>query len=131
VHKEWRAAIERADLVSLERMLDAGVDVNARDEHGQTALMNAARAGRTLVVRLLVDRGAGLNSAAKYGLTALMLAVVAGHVDVVRILVEAGADLQARGTGAPGFAGQTALDLAQAIGSQPMIEALRPASAPG
>ena len=125
MHKEWRAALERADLVSLERLLDAGLDVNARDEHGQTALMNAARNGRTPVVRLLVDRGAGLNHAAKYGLTALMLAVVAGHMDVVRILVDAGADLQARGTGAPGFSGRTALELAEEIGDQPMVQALR------
>jgi ankyrin repeat protein len=125
VHKDWRAAADRGDLESLERMLDAGFDVDARDDHGQTALMNAARHGRTRVVRLLVDRGGGLNYTAKYGLTALMLAVVAGHADVVRILVEAGADLEARGTGAPGFAGRTALDLAEAIGSQPVVQALR------
>ena len=106
-------------------MLDAGADIDARDQHGQTALMNASRDGRTAVVRLLVDRGAALNNAAKYGLTAIMLAVVGGHEDVVRILVEAGADLEVRGTGAPGFFGRTALDLAEAIDSRTMVEVIR------
>ena len=43
---------------------------------------------------------------------ALMLAAINGRTEVVRILVDTGADLGLRGTGAPGFAGKTALDLA-------------------
>jgi ankyrin repeat protein len=41
-----------------------------------------------------------------------MLAVLGGHAEIVRVLVEAGADVTVTGTGAPGFAGKTALDLA-------------------
>jgi predicted PurR-regulated permease PerM len=118
---DWTSAVDREDLAAIERLLGAGADIDARDEHGQTALMNAARDGRTAVVRLLVHRGADLDHAAKYGLTALMLAVLRGHVEVVRILAEAGADRDRRGTGAPGFAGKTALDLAAGLEHAEMV----------
>ena len=45
-----------------------------------------------------------------------MLAVIRGHAEVVRVLVGAGAAVELQGTGAPGFAGRTAHDLAAARG---------------
>ena len=109
-----KAAVKSGDLSALEALLDAGADVNARDEHGQSALMNAARDGHTAMVRLLVARGADLNHTAKFNLSALMLAVINGRDAIVGVLADAGADQTIRGTGAPGFAGKTALDLAVA-----------------
>ena len=85
---EWRHATDHGDLTAIERLLDSGADVDARDEHGQTALMNAARDGRTDVVRLLAARGARLDHSARFGLTALMLAVVRGHVDELEVLMD-------------------------------------------
>ena len=41
-----------------------------------------------------------------------MLAVINGRDAIVGVLADAGADLTIGGTGAPGFAGKTALDLA-------------------
>jgi N-acetyltransferase len=111
-----RPEIERAalsgDVASLEEQLISGVAVDSRDRHGQTALMLAAHHGRPDVVTCLVRHGADLNVTAKYGLSALMLAIVAGHEEVARTLVHAGADLKIRGTGAPGFSGKNAHDLA-------------------
>ena len=115
----------RGDVDQLRRLLNAGADINARDRHGQTGLMIAARDGKVEVTRFLIDGGAFLDQAAKFGLTALMLAVVNGHVEIVRMLVQAGASLEPRGTGAPGFAGKTALDLATARGQADLVEALR------
>ena len=112
VDAEMKAAVKAGDVAALEALLDAGADVNVRDEHGQTALMNASRDGHTAMVRLLVTRGADLNHTAKYNLSALMLAVINGRDAIVGVLADAGADLTIRGTGAPGFAGKTALDLA-------------------
>ena len=113
---DWRLAVEAADSSAIERQLAAGADIEARDRHGQTALMNAARDGQVAVVRLLADRGADLNHRAKFGLTALMLAIIRGHTEVARVLVEAGADVTLRGSGAPGFNGKTAADLARERG---------------
>src|SRR5262245_10374188 len=111
---EWKAAVKAGRADALRTLLDAGADVDARDEHGQTALMNASRDGHTEVVRLLIERGADLDHTAKYNLSALMLAVINGRDAIVGILADAGADLTIRGSGAPGFHGKTALDLAVA-----------------
>jgi hypothetical protein len=55
-----------------------------------------------------------------------MLAIGAGHEDVARVLADAGADLSLRGTGAPGFAGKTASDLAVECGMWELSVALKP-----
>jgi uncharacterized protein len=108
----WQAAIKRGDVLSVCDQLARGADVDARDQHGQTALMLAAHAGHREIVELLIAHRANLNVTAKYGLSALMLALVAGNEEVARLLSDAGTDLSLRGTGAPGFAGKTARDLA-------------------
>ena len=121
---EWLKGIERGDVAQLGQLLNSGADVNARDRYGQTGLMIAAMRGRADVLRLLIDRGAALDQTAKFGLSAVMLAVVNGHVEIVRMLVQAGARLDIRGTGAPGFSGKTAVDLAAERGEPAMTEAL-------
>ena len=122
--QEWKAAVQRGSLDDLARLAAAGADIDARDAHGQTALMLAAVEGDADVVDWLVARGAMLDHTAKYGLSALMLAVINGHVDIVRTLVRAGANLTLKGTGAPGFAGKTALDLAVGRDDHDMVTIL-------
>jgi ankyrin repeat protein len=110
---DWAQALRNGDLDALTRQLGEGADIDARDGYGQTGLMLAAAWGHVSTVRWLVEQGADLDHHAKYGLSATMLAVARGHPDVVGILVAAGADLTLRGTGTPGFARLTALDLAK------------------
>jgi ankyrin repeat protein len=121
---EWERAVHDGSLDELQRLLSSGADINARDRHGQTALMLAAIEGHGDVVAWLVERGAALDHTAKYGLSALMLAVIGGHVGVVRRLISAGAGVNLRGAGAPGFAGKTALDLAIARDDREIVEIL-------
>jgi hypothetical protein len=125
VTNEWEDAVRRGSIDQLQRLLASGADIDARDGHGQTALMLAAREGHAKVVEWLVDHGAALDHTAKYGLSALMLAVIGGRSDAVRILAAAGANLCLRGTGAPGFTAKTALDLAIARRDPDMVEILR------
>ena len=122
----WEDAITRGDVQDVRDLLDRGTDVNARDRHGQTALMLAAHAGHRQVVETLIAHRANLNTTAKYGLSALMLALVAGHAEVARLLADAGTDLALRGTGAPGFAGKTAYDLAVERDMRELSAALKP-----
>ena len=95
-----------------ESLLKSGAPIDSRDRHGQTALMIASHGGHLAVVDCLLRHGANPDMTAKHGLSALMLAIVAGHEPIARTLVRAGADLTIRGTGAPGFLGQCAYDLA-------------------
>jgi uncharacterized protein len=127
VTREWEDAVNRGAIVELQRLLTSGADINARDGHGQTALMLAARDGHSALVAWLIEHGAALDHTAKFGLSALMLAVIRQHVAIVRELTDAGADRSVRGTGAPGFAGKTALDLAMGLDHAEMIEILRSA----
>lgn len=114
VDPAWRDAVIDGDADVVRALLAHGARVDARDRYGQTALMLAAHRGHEAVIGVLVDAGADLNVTAKYGLSALMLAVVGGHVACARAIARAGADRTLRGTGAPGFAGMTAYDLAVA-----------------
>jgi len=122
--REWKEAVLRGALDDLQQLAVSGADINARDRHNQTAVMLAATEGHTAVVDWLVRRGAALDHVARYGLSALMLAVVRGHREIVRILADAGADVTLRGTGALGFAGLAALDLAVAKNDRDMIDVL-------
>ena len=122
----WEDAIKRGDVQRVRELLDCGTDVNARNRHGQTALMLAAHAGHHQLVEALIAHRADLNITAKYGLSALMLALVAGHARVALLLAGAGADLSLRGTGAPGFAGKTAYDLAVERDMPELSAALKP-----
>jgi uncharacterized protein len=108
----WEEAITRNDVENALDLLGRGADVNGLDRYGQTAMMLAAHAGHREMVEILITHQANLNITAKFGLSALMLAIVAGHVESAHLLVKAGADVSLRGTGAPGFAGKTAYDLA-------------------
>jgi uncharacterized protein len=110
--KAWERAVSHGDVEGVQEMLRAGLDIDARNRHGQTALMIAAQRGYGAIVDVLIEARASLDVTAKYRLSALMLAVVAGHDGIARRLASAGADLSIRGTGAPGFAGKTAHDLA-------------------
>ena len=122
----WEDAVRRGNAETLRHLLSRGLDPDARDRHGQTGLMLAAHAGHLASVRLLIDHRANLDVTAKFGLSALMLAVVAGHKEIAQALARAGADRTLRGTGAPGFAGKSAADLAAARGWSDLAIELAP-----
>jgi uncharacterized protein len=56
---EWSPA---ESLEAVKMCLDLGIDVNAQDDQGRTALHGAAHKGRTDVIQVLVDHGANLEA---------------------------------------------------------------------
>jgi ankyrin repeat protein len=126
VTRAWERAAREGDAPALRAQLAAGANVDARDRHGQTALMLAALGGHLDAVEVLIAAGANLDATAKFGLSATMLAVVNGHAPVARALAAAGADLTLTGSGAPGFAGKTAAALALDRGLDELAAALAP-----
>lgn len=90
----WRVA-ESGNVDELASVLPRVRDVNARNEHGVTALMRAAQFGHVKMVRALLEHGADANIKRNDKFTALALAAFFGHTEIVRALMEHGADLQA------------------------------------
>ena len=72
--------------------LRAGMDRNSQDSRGYSALMAAAEAGNTPVVKSLLDENAKPDLQNKEGATALLLAAAKDHPDTVRALIEGNAD---------------------------------------
>ena len=124
----WEAAAKAGDTASLAAQLAVGAPIDSRDRFGQTGLMLAAMFGRIEAVELLIRAGAALDATAKFGLSATMLAVVNGHEAVAIALAQAGANLRLVGSGAPGFAGKTAAQLAELRGLNQLAAALKPRS---
>src|SRR5687768_7878684 len=86
----WRI-VETGEMGELEAVLPRA-DINARNEHGMTALMRAAYHGRVQMVRVLLDHGADPNISRNDNFTALSLAAFFGHAEIVDILMRHGAN---------------------------------------
>ena len=93
----WEAA-RNGDAPTVKRLLDEGVDVNAKFRYGATALSYACDRGNLEVVRILLERGAEVNvKDTFYGATPLTWAVSPAmarkpqHPEIVKALLEHGA----------------------------------------
>lgn len=89
---ELRRAASEGDVAKVKELLDAGVDVNAKNAYGGTALSFACDRGRTEMVQLLLERGADPNTKDTfYGASPLMWALIKKRPAIVRLLLDKGA----------------------------------------
>ena len=91
----WHVA-GTGDVARLEQILAQGVDLNASDRTGVTALMRAAYHGELPMIRALIEHGADLDAKDTGGLTALMMAKHSGHAEIVDALLSSGATENAK-----------------------------------
>lgn len=97
-----------------------GINIDAQDNQGSTALMHASFWGRDNMVRKLCEKKANLNLQNKDGYTALMQAVSGGQsLNTVKILCENNADVNIKDK-----TGYTVLRLAVNAGKIPFIQEL-------
>jgi len=71
-------------------------NVNAKDRHGHTPLIEAAKGGDLEAVKDLLHRGAEVEAQSEKGKTALHYAAANGHVEVVKLLLAHGAQVDSR-----------------------------------
>ncbi len=104
-------AVERGDVVGAIACVKRGIDVNACDSDGMTALTIAAVQGNVEMVKGLIKEGARVNAPNKLGYTALHQAIMGGHARVVEVLIMKGADVSIKTK-----SGFTAYSLAKQLG---------------
>lgn len=89
---EFYKAAKNCNLLKVVSCVEQGVDVNARFEHGWTALHYAAESGYYDIVDYLLKHQANINITSTRGRTALQLASDRGHDNVATLLLENNAD---------------------------------------
>lgn len=119
-----RAGVE-GDVDTLKRLMAEGVDVNAANAYGYTALHYAAGNGRLEAMQLLLDAGANVHAVCQpFGRTVLMQAAGRGGADAVKLVLTAGPRLEDRDND-----GRTALMVAALAGDKDAAFALVEAGA--
>ncbi|MCK4745444.1 MAG: ankyrin repeat domain-containing protein [Bacteroidales bacterium] len=76
------------DLVKVKDLLEAGINVNAPNPDGRTALMSAAYNGHSEIVMTLIEQGAVVDRRDLMGRTALLYAATGPFPETVRILLD-------------------------------------------
>ena len=112
-------AAEKMDGTRILALLKHGVDVNAPQVDGTTALHWATHRDDLETVKMLVHSGADVSATNRYGVTALSLACTNGNTAMVELLLEGGADPNTTLRG-----GETALMTAARTGKLGPVKAL-------
>lgn len=125
INSAYFAGIKKGSRLIVERLLERGADVDFRGKNGYTALIQAARDGRSHLVKILLPLGADVNAiATETNETSLILAAKRNRKEVVNQLLEAGANVNTKRSD-----GMTALMLAARGGHQQTAHALIEAGA--
>ena len=79
----------------IKRLIERGVNVNARDRYGNAPLHYAARLKRPELIEMLLDAGAEIDPANKDGLTPLRLMLVSKPTSLkaIELLLSRGANM--------------------------------------
>ncbi|MCU1267596.1 MAG: ankyrin repeat protein [Acidobacteria bacterium] len=127
--RELFEAIRQGDVLTVRRLLQAGVDANARDEFGIPALLWAAKTGDLKIINSLLASGADVRSNGTPGGRVLLYYLYYAHrnvidYEVVRKLLKAGADVNSADR-----YGRSALIFAKEIGDAKLTTTLESAGA--
>ena len=96
---DWNTDVffEAAEISDVTQCLQAGADLEARSEMGNTSLHMAAATGNAKVIAVLAAAGANLEARDEKGFTPLhTAAVIPGNAEAIAALLQAGADPKVR-----------------------------------
>lgn len=114
-----RSAAYDGDVKNLEKLIEKGVNLEARDSYKQTPLILAVRHGHETFVAALLKANVEVNAQDTYGQTALHHAAEWGFSKIISLLIAKGANLESRNDN-----GNTPLIFAVWKGHEDAIEVL-------
>lgn len=117
---KMRYAIEASDLKEMNRILDAGLDVNTHDDMGRSLLYHAVELGNIDAVQLLMQRGAHVDEQVYYRGSLLHAAVARGNIEIATLLIACNKDLLTK----KNRLGNSALHIAAKKGYRDMVALL-------
>jgi predicted acylesterase/phospholipase RssA len=119
---EYEDEVREGEKLLEELIKHDELDIDEKDENGQTFLSQSAKYGDAGLVKILLKSGkADVNAKDYSGRTPLAVAARNGHLEVVKLLLEApGVD-----TAAKDMYGETALSLAEINGYKEIAELLK------
>ncbi len=82
--------------ILLKQKGETKVDIDAKTNKGNTALILASSRGYNKIVKLLIKNGATIDLTDALGNTSLIIALVRGHTHTAKSLIEKGANFHAR-----------------------------------
>lgn len=110
--------IENENIEGVKNLLDQGVDINAKDDFGQTPLHLAVNHENVKIIELLINQGADVNGVDANGNTPIFM-VSSLDKKIIKLLLEYGTDPNIKNND-----GRTILDMAYEENSTDIVELL-------
>jgi fucose 4-O-acetylase-like acetyltransferase len=104
-HVSLQIAALQGNIDAIHQHINAGSDLDVKDEYGSTPLIIATTFGKTEVARALIEAGADMKITNNEGATPLHIAAFFCRTEIVQALLDNGADKNALNK-----AGRTALE---------------------
>ena len=115
--KKIHLAVLRGDLAETKAQQEAGIDLDTRDELGNTPLHLALGLGETAIAEWLIDQGASLQAKADDGRTLAHAAAAGGQLELLKNLNGKGLKLDTKTA-----LGQVPLHFAAAVGQAETVD---------
>jgi len=91
---QLHAAAANGDTATIKHLLAQGVQIDARDGNGCTALLVATRGNRIAAAKALVEAGADVNAQDNIQDSPYLYAGARGHLEILKMTLAHGADLK-------------------------------------
>lgn len=82
------------DVATINALLATGVEIDARNAAGETALLVATHANNVEAARALIDAGADVNAKDRINDSPYLYAGARGHLEILKMTLTHGADLR-------------------------------------
>jgi hypothetical protein len=116
-------ATKAGDSSAVQKLIDAGANINEPDSRGYNALFYAIEYGKLEVVKSLISKGANIESKDVKGMTPIIFAAHYNYdppnADIIRLLIKSGANINVKSPER-----ETVLDIALANAQTDIIDDL-------